>query len=88
MRRAFFVLLFINLFLITFSKNITFNFNTPTGQVEYFKAGDLHTESNYFYDGTLTLDLEEKEYYFLLSNEDFPPIQKVIDLKNVENLSI
>lgn len=85
MRRAFFALLFINLFLITFSKNITFNFNTPTGKVEYFKAGDLNTESSYFYEGTLTLDLEEKEYYFLLSNEDFPSIQKVIDIKTVKN---
>ena len=65
MRKIILVILFINLFFITFSKNITFNFNTSTGKVEYFKAGDLNTQSNYFYDGTLTLDLEKDEYYFL-----------------------
>lgn len=85
MRKIILVILFINLFFITFSKNITFNFNTSTGKVEYFKAGDLNTQSNYFYDGTLTLDLEKDEYYFLLSNEDFPPIQKIIDVKTTEN---
>lgn len=84
MRRAFFAFLFINLFFITFSKNITFDFNMPTGKVEYFKAGDINTQSNYFYDGTLTLDLEEKEYYFLLTSTDFPPIQKIIDVKTIK----
>lgn len=85
MRRAFFAFLFINLFFTTFSKSLVFNFNTPTGKVEYFKAGDINTESNYFYNGTLTLNLEEKEYYFLLTSENFPPIQKIIDIKTTND---
>lgn len=85
MRRTFFLFFFINFFLIAFSKNITFNFNTPKGKIEYFKAGDINTQSNYFYDGTLTLDLKEEEYYFLLTSEDFSPIQKIINIKTVNN---
>lgn len=84
MRKILLILLFINLFLITFSKNITFNFNTTTGKVEYFKAGDLNTQSNYFYEGSITLDLENEEYYFLISNPNYPVIQKVINIKNIE----
>lgn len=83
MRKFFFIILFINIFILSFSKSVTFNFNTSTGRVEYFKAGDLNTQSNYFYDGTLSLDLDNKEYYFLFINEDFPVIQKVINLKDI-----
>ena len=83
MRKFFFIILFINIFILSFSKSVTFNFNTSTGRVEYFKSGDLNTQSNYFYDGTLSLDLDNKEYYFLFINEDFPVIQKVINLKDI-----
>lgn len=83
MRKIFFIFIFTNVFLTTFTKNITFNFNTPTGKVQYFKAGDLNVQSNYFYEGTLTLDLEETEYHFLIINEDFPIIEKIYNIKDI-----
>lgn len=85
MKKILFIFLFINIFSIVFTKNITFNFNTPTGKVEYFKAGDVNTQSNYFYDGTLTLNLDESEYYFLITNSDFPIIEKIYDIKNINS---
>lgn len=82
MRKSFFLFIFIVLNVLSFSKEITFNFNRPTGKIEFFKAGDINTTSLSFYEGSATLDLDKKEYYFLFTSEEFPAIEKVIDIKN------
>jgi hypothetical protein len=85
MRKFYFLFIFISYFSLLFSKEVFFNFNVLNGEIEYFKAGDLNTQSQIFYEGTTSLNLENEEYYFLFTSEDSPNIQKVIDIKKVDS---
>ncbi len=84
MKKIYLFFIFIICSSILFSKEIVFNFNLPVGKIEYFKVGDLNTQTQNFYDGKAILNLEKEEYYFLFIAEDYPLIQKVI---NVSDLS-
>ncbi len=82
MRKFYFLFIFIGCFYSTLAKEITFNFNVPVGKIEYFKSEDTNTQAQEFFNGSTTLNLEEKEYYFLFSAEGYPSIQKNLDIKN------
>lgn len=81
MRKFCFLFIFISIFNLIFSKNIIFNFNVPKGKIEYFKAGDIYTQTQEFYEGNIELELEEEEYYFLFTSKDYSSIQKIINFK-------
>lgn len=85
MRKLYFLFIFILTTSLIFSKDILFNFNLPVGKIEYFKAGDLNTQAQNFYEGSITLDLDKEEYYFLFTSEGYPSIEKVIDIKNISS---
>lgn len=85
MRKFYFLFIFISYFSILFSKEVLFNFNVQTGKIEYFKIGDLNTQSQIFYEGTTSLNLKNEEYYFLFTSKDSPNIQKVINIKEVDS---
>ncbi len=69
--------------IISFSKNIDFNFNIPTGKILYYKDGAENSGEALFYDGHTQLNLEEKNYSFVFSTPEYPMIQKDINIKEV-----
>ena len=81
MRKFCFLFIFIICFSPIFSKEVTFNFNVPVGKIEYFKSGDMNTQGQEFYEGSVTLDLDKTDYYFLFTSNDYPYIQKVLNIK-------
>lgn len=83
MRNLWFLFIFILYSIFSFSKDISFKFNVPVGKIEYFKMNDLNTQSQDFYDSTVTLKLDKTEYYFLFTSENYSSIQKVIDVDKV-----
>lgn len=66
-----------------FSKNIDINFNVPKGKVLFYKYGDENTQEALFYNGHISLNLDDKEYSFLFSTSGYPIIEKNINIKEV-----
>lgn len=75
------ILLILN--LTVFSKNIEINFNVPTGKILFYKYGDENTREALFYDGHVSLNLDDKEYSFVFSSPGYPIIQKQINVKDI-----
>ena len=78
-------LLHLILAITVFPKNVDINFNIPKGKVLFYKYGAENTQEALFYDGHLSLKLEDKPYSFVFSTPGYPIIEKNLNVKELKS---